>query len=166
MVRLTSDCPLIDPNIIDKTIYEYLSKISECDYVSNTVERTYPRGLDVEVFSMTTLEQAFREAKNIDYREHVTPYIYRHPDKFNIAFVKHPIDLSSFRLTVDTEEDFILITLLINSLYKQDTKESFTIETIMELLQNNPDWVLINSHIEQKKVQDGRKIHQKLEDKK
>ncbi|WP_057915694.1 cytidylyltransferase domain-containing protein [Peribacillus muralis] len=151
VVRLTSDCPLIDPNIIDKIISEYLSNISLYDYISNTIERTYPRGFDVEVFSMKALEKSYREAGDTVYREHVTPYIYHHPDKFKIAYVKHHIDLSSFRLTVDTEEDLVLITLIINSFYEKN-KKHFTFEDIIYLLQDKPEWVSINSHIEQKKV--------------
>ncbi|MGE7766859.1 cytidylyltransferase domain-containing protein [Peribacillus sp. NPDC096540] len=163
VVRLTSDCPLIDPNVIDKVIYEYLSKISLYDYVSNTIERTYPRGLDIEVFSMKALEQSYREARGTVYREHVTPYIYHHPDKFKLAFVKHHIDLSSFRLTVDTEDDLVLIRLLINSLYERN-KKYFTLEDIIYLLQDKPEWVLINSHIEQKEVSKSKIFNSELED--
>ncbi|MGZ4161026.1 MAG: cytidylyltransferase domain-containing protein [Neobacillus sp.] len=148
VVRLTSDCPLIDPNVIDEIITNYLS--NNYDYVSNTIERTYPRGLDVEVFSMKALEKCYREASDTVYREHVTPYIYHHPDKFNLGFVKHTIDLSSFRLTVDTEEDLDLISRLIKGLYERN-KEYFTLEDIIHLLQEKPEWVLLNAHIEQKR---------------
>lgn len=153
VVRLTSDCPLIDPEIIDANIAEYLSKINLYDYVSNTIERTFPRGLDVEVMSMKALDQANREARNIVHREHVTSYIYLHPDKFTLGSVKNPLDVSSYRLTVDTEEDFQLIKRLIHHL--SDKKiESVTFEDIICLLQENPEWSLINSHIEQKKLED------------
>jgi spore coat polysaccharide biosynthesis protein SpsF len=153
VVRLTSDCPLIDPEIIDANIAEYLSKINLYDYVSNTIERTFPRGLDVEVMSMKALDQANREARNIVHREHVTPYIYLHPDKFTLGSVKNTLDVSSYRLTVDTEEDFQLIKRLIHHL--SDKKiESVTFEDIICLLQENPEWSLINSHIEQKKLED------------
>ncbi|MFB5195261.1 cytidylyltransferase domain-containing protein [Neobacillus sp. KR4-4] len=151
VVRLTSDCPLIDPIVIDKTISEYLSNMNNYDYVSNTIEKTYPRGLDVEVFSIKALEQSNNEATNPEDREHVTPYIYHHPDKFKIGCVKHRINLSSFRLTVDTEEDLDLIARLIPCLYGQ-YKEWFSIEDIIHLLQKKPEWVLINSHIEQKEI--------------
>jgi spore coat polysaccharide biosynthesis protein SpsF len=153
VVRLTSDCPLIDPEIIDASIAEYLSKINLYDYVSNTIERTFPRGLDVEVMSMKALDRANQEARNIVHREHVTPYIYLHPDKFTLGIVKHPFDVSSYRLTVDTEEDFQLIKRLIH--YFSDKKlEYVTFEDIICLLQKKPEWSLINSHIEQKKLED------------
>ena len=149
VVRLTADCPLIDPHTIDQALVKYLTDVREYDYVSNTLKRTYPRGFDVEVFSMKALEQAFREAKEATYREHVTPYIYHHPDKFKLASFLNPIDLSSLRLTVDTEDDLELITRLLEHLYE---KEDFTMEDIIKSLQDKPEWASINSHIEQKKV--------------
>lgn len=151
VVRLTSDCPLIDPHIIDEIITKYLTNNGIYDYVSNTIERTYPRGFDVEVFSMKSLEQSFLEAKDTVEREHVTPYIYHHPDKFKLAFFKHRVDLSTYRLTVDTVEDLDVITRLITALYERH-KECFILEDIIHLLQEKPEWSLINAHIEQKKV--------------
>lgn len=149
VVRLTADCPLIDPRTIDQALAEYLANVGKYDYVSNTLERTYPRGFDVEVFSMKALEQACREAKEATYREHVTPYIYHHPEKFKLASILNDTDLSSLRLTVDTEDDLELITRLLVYLYEN---EDFTLEDITNLLQDKPDWSSINSHIEQKKV--------------
>nr|WP_263326543.1 glycosyltransferase family protein [Neobacillus sp. Marseille-Q6967] len=151
VVRLTSDCPLIDPVVIDKMIGEFLSSPNKYDYVSNIIERTYPRGLDVEVFSMKALEQSFSEAIGSHYREHVTPYIYHHPEKFNLGVVKHSQDLSRYRLTVDTEEDLLLISLLIKNLYTQ-YNAGFTLKNIHSLLQSHPEWVQINAHIEQKEI--------------
>ncbi|MFH0068459.1 cytidylyltransferase domain-containing protein [Peribacillus sp. NPDC056705] len=153
VVRLTSDCPLTDPDIIDAVITEFLSNDNQYDYVSNTIERTYPRGLDVEVFSMKALGLANREAKHPVYREHVTPFIYLHPVQFHLGFVKNTIDLSSHRLTVDTEEDLDLISCVITGLYNKNI-ESFALSDIIELLQENPEWLLINSQIEQKKLDD------------
>ncbi|ULT56476.1 glycosyltransferase family protein [Neobacillus drentensis] len=151
IVRLTSDCPLLDPETIDKIISKYLENPNKYDYVSNTLDRTYPRGFDVEVFSMGALEQAYNEAANAAEREHVTPYIYLHPNKFKAANVKHRNDLSSYRLTVDTEADLDVITLVITDLYSQN-KTQFQLEDIIQLLQKNQEWALINAHIEQKKV--------------
>ncbi len=153
VVRLTSDDPLIDPTIIDKIIAELLSNPSKYDYVSNSIDRTYPLGLDTEVFSMNALKQAYQEATSPAYREHVTPYIRLHPDKFNIGVVKHPVDLSSYRLTVDTEEDLELISRVLEELYEKK-REYFTMEDIIVLLQQHQDWTLLNSHIEQKKLED------------
>lgn len=150
VVRLTSDCPLIDPVIIDQVIEEYLSNRNLYDYFSNTIERTYPRGFDVEVFSMEALEQSYLETNDADDCEHVTPYLYHHPEKFKVGQFKHPIDLSAYRLTVDTEEDLQLITVLIESLYEKNN--SFSLDNILDLLQKNPKWTLLNAHVEQKKV--------------
>ena len=153
VVRLTSDDPLIDPTIIDKIIAEFLSNPSKYDYVSNSIVKTYPLGLDTEVFSMNALKQAYWEAENPAFREHVTPYIRLHPDKFNIGVVLHPVDLSSYRLTVDTEADLALISRVLEELYIKK-RECFTLEDIIVLLQQHPEWLLLNSHIEQKKIED------------
>ncbi|MGM9956183.1 MAG: cytidylyltransferase domain-containing protein [Peribacillus sp.] len=149
VIRLTADCPLIDHHTVDKVLAKYLLNAGQYDYASNSLERTYPRGFDVEVFSMETLEKTYKEANVSAYREHVTPYIYYHPELFNLVSIQHHTDLSSLRLTVDTEDDLGLITKLLNHLQK---KEDFTLEDIMDLLQENPDWASLNSHIEQKKV--------------
>ena len=83
VVRITSDCPLIDPDVIDLTVSEFLRLQPDCDYVSNgEPPRPFPRGLDVEALHFRTLEQAWREARDAAFREHVTLYVYRHPEKF------------------------------------------------------------------------------------
>ncbi|CAH1195724.1 8-amino-3,8-dideoxy-manno-octulosonate cytidylyltransferase [Paenibacillus auburnensis] len=156
VVRLTSDCPLLDPAVIDRVINVFLSRSERVDYVSNTIERTYPRGYDVEVFSMKVLEQTFKEAGNAAEREHVTLYLYQHPEVFRLGQVKHSKDLSSYRLTVDTEEDFELMSRLITALCGK-RREGFTLDDVITLLQENPDWVLINAHIEQKKADGHRR---------
>src|SRR6266850_1791497 len=85
VVRITSDCPLIDPEITDKTVNEFLKELP--DYASNALTRTYPRGLDTEVFSVKTLECAWRESSEPYQRAHVTPYIYQHPERFKVLAV-------------------------------------------------------------------------------
>jgi spore coat polysaccharide biosynthesis protein SpsF (cytidylyltransferase family) len=118
VVRITSDCPLIDPMIIDKVISVCLS--SDYDYVSNTLIPTYPDGMDVEVFKFSALEKAYNEATLKSDREHVTPYIWRNSSvkggklfsSFNVA---NKYDYSNYRLTVDTLEDFQVIRALIES---------------------------------------------------
>lgn len=153
VVRLTSDCPLMDPAIIDAIIAIFLSKRNQYDYVSNTIERTFPRGFDVEVFSMKALNEAHEKAISPSDREHVTPYFYLHPEKFNLGNVKNTIDLSHYRLTVDTEEDFQLIKNVIHYLHDKQV-ESAKLEEISSLLQEKPEWALINAHVEQKKLDD------------
>jgi spore coat polysaccharide biosynthesis protein SpsF len=103
VVRITSDCPLIDPEITDKTIAAFLD--ARPDYASNVLTRTYPRGLDTEVMSVGALERAWRQSQKKHEREHVTPYIYEHPAEFKLLSVASDEDYSQHRWTVDTPED-------------------------------------------------------------
>lgn len=148
IVRLTSDCPIIDPNVVDEVIEVFL--INSYDYVSNTLERSYPRGMDTEVFSMKVLEQAHKYAKKQYEREHVTPYIYLNPVKFNLYNIEYKANESVHRWTVDTEEDLFLIRKIIEKLYS--SSKLFTMEDTLNLLEENSDWKDINAHIEQKKL--------------
>ncbi len=150
IVRLTSDCPLIDPVIVDEVIATYIRQQDSVDYVSNTLERTYPRGLDVEVFSFKALEKTLTEAILQRDREHVTAYIYSNPNMFRIDQVKGEHDYSNFRWTVDTTEDFELIQRILNVLYEED--KLFYMDDVVQLLTKHPKWNDINAHIEQKKL--------------
>ncbi len=119
VVRLTSDCPLIDPVEIDKVIQHALD--NDLDYVSNALEPTYPDGMDTEVFKFAALERAYREAKATSELEHVTPYIWKNStfkggNLFTSGCVMNEKDYSGLRLTVDTLEDFLVIEKLINIL--------------------------------------------------
>lgn len=102
VARITSDCPLIDPDVINRVVEHYHKGF---DYVSNIMIRTYPKGLDVEVFSFNTLEKAWRRGRGVYDREHVTPYIYNHPDLFKLGNVENDNDLSHLWWTVDYERD-------------------------------------------------------------
>ncbi|ALC86345.1 acylneuraminate cytidylyltransferase [Bacillus sp. FJAT-22090] len=150
IVRLTSDCPIIDPSIIDETIKYYIDNKTDYDYVSNTIERTYPRGLDTEVFSKKALKKAFIESKLVKDREHVTAYMYSNPENFNIGFISNNPDLGKHRWTVDTIEDFQLIELILKKLYKEN--QIFYMNDVIYLLDKNPQWIQLNIHIEQKKL--------------
>lgn len=148
VVRVTSDCPLIDPQVIDKVIQFYMNHQGEYDYVSNCLERSYPRGMDTEVFSFQALQQAFLEATAPPEREHVTPFIYRQPERYRLAQVVYFQNQSHHRWTVDTPEDFELIKRIIEAL---DPKfPEFTLEDCLNLLEQHSDWSIINAHIEQK----------------
>jgi len=151
VVRITSDCPLIDHVVIDKIIKQFLD--NDCDYCSNSLIRTYPRGLDTEVFSFKALEAAWNEAKKDYEREHVTPYIIENPDKFKLLNVANDIDLSHLRWTLDTKEDFEFI----NAVYKRifPKKHLFLMDDVLELMDKEPELIDINRHIEQKKVHGG-----------
>lgn len=148
VVRVTSDCPLIDPAVIDRVIGFYLENYPLYDYVSNTLERTYPRGMDTEVFSFEALTRAHREASAAPDREHVTAFMYRNPEIFNTANLPCRENQSRYRWTVDTPEDFELIRRLIEGLYP--VNNLFSLEDILRIMKNNPDWFLINAHVEQK----------------
>ena len=109
IVRITSDCPLIDPQMIDGVVTAM--KKHPCDYVSNTISPTYPDGQDVEIFTYESLVKAWKKARDVYQREHVTPYIYENSNSvFNI---EGPEDFSSFRFTFDYPEDFFLIDELL-----------------------------------------------------
>lgn len=147
VVRVTSDCPLIDPQVIDQVIQVY--RDSHVDYASNALQRTFPRGMDTEVLSFTALTEAHQEATDPPQREHVTPFIYQHPERYTIAHATYPQDLSHHRWTVDTPEDFELIRRILEGLYPQ--VPLFSLQDCLALLERHPDWSAINAHIEQKK---------------
>ncbi|MCK5629672.1 MAG: glycosyltransferase family protein [Nanoarchaeota archaeon] len=151
VVRITSDCPLIDPVVIDNVIEQFLD--NDCDYCSNSLTRTYPRGLDTEVFSFKSLEEAWKEAKKDHEREHVTPYIIENPDKFKLLNVANGIDLSHLRWTLDTKDDFEFISAIYKWIYPK--KQLFLMDDIFELLGKKPELIDINRHIEQKQVHGG-----------
>ncbi len=130
IVRLTADCPLVDPSLIDRAVALYVQ--GDFDYVSNAVKRTYPDGLDVEVFSRAALERAFREATRPYDREHVTPYMQG--PGFRIGHLCHHIDLSHVRWTVDVAEDLEVVRRLFTSL-----QEGFTWEQALALASTNPE---------------------------
>ena len=148
VVRMTSDCPLIDMIVSDSIIKKYLD--SECDYCSNTFELNYPRGLSTEVFSFDALERAWKEAKKEYEREHVTPYIKENPGKFKLINVTNDVDLSHLRWTLDTKEDFEFIETVYKKIYPK--KHIFFKDDILALLEREPELIKINSHIKQKKV--------------
>lgn len=150
VVRITGDCPLIDPMLVDQVIQEHLTHMPSHDYTSNTLERTYPRGLDVEIFSFDILKQAAKEARLPEEREHVTLYFYTHPERFSLGSVKQSVDDSHHRWTVDTVEDLELISNILSALYPEN--RDFQTKDILELLEQHADWMKINAHIQQKPV--------------
>lgn len=150
IVRLTSDCPLIDSELIDEVIRLYLNSEENVDYASNTLVRSYPRGLDIEVFSFKSLEQAYKQAVLKNEKEHVTPYIYNHPKTFKLVNMESLVDFSYHRWTVDTEEDFELIRRIIEVTYPHTKDVKW--KDIIQIMELNPSWYKINAHIEQKKL--------------
>jgi len=148
VVRITSDCPLIEPEIIDLVVQELL-KDGSLDYVSNTLPpRTFPRGLDVEAMTFKTLERAWQEDKNSAWREHVTPYIRRAPEKFKLKAVTNEKDLSHMRWTIDTREDLEFV----RRIYNHFDHDHFSWREVLDLLEEHPEWLEINKSVKQKEV--------------
>ncbi len=148
IIRVTSDCPLIDGNIILNGLAEY-KKCDDLTYYSNAIERTYPRGMDYEIFSYRLLGEAFENATDPSDKEHVTPYIWK--NKAGYVTIKNdlaPEDNSNFRITLDTAEDQLLLTKLIEEYHASE----LGCTEIVEILKNNSGLVEINKAIEQKKV--------------
>ncbi len=150
VVRVTGDCPIIDPSVVTQVISLYLKTSPPCDYVSNTLVHTFPRGLDVEVFSFSNLEKAAKAAHLAEEREHVTPYFYLHPEIFSLKNFACEKNLSHHRWTVDEKDDLDLITKILMELYPK--KPSFEMNDVLELMQQHPDWMNINAHVQQKKL--------------
>lgn len=150
VVRVTTDCPLIDGEVVKEGILKYLELNSDDYYVSNCLTRTYPRGFDFEVFSFKALEEAFNMASLENEREHVTTYIRNIEKNKLVKFfsIERHSDDSKYRITLDEDDDWKLIKILIE---KFDC-EAKNAEEIIQVLQNNPELFLINAHVEQKKV--------------
>jgi spore coat polysaccharide biosynthesis protein SpsF len=146
IVRITSDCPLLSPQVTARVIEEFHRE--KCDYASNAVVRTYPRGLDTEVMTRAALDRSNREAKDPADREHVTQYINDHPDLFRMHDVVDSEDHSDLRWTVDTEDDFRLVEKIYGHF---GTNAAFEYADVLDLIRKNPSWSEINRHVEQKK---------------
>ncbi|MCL6479747.1 MAG: glycosyltransferase family protein, partial [Peptococcaceae bacterium] len=141
IVRLTGDCPLIDPELIDEVIDFHVQGLF--DYTSNTIEPTYPDGLDVEVFTFGCLEGAWQKANLPSQREHVTLYIHQQSHQFKIGSYKNKDDLSYLRWTVDEPLDFELVDQIYKALYP--AKPWFTTADILTLLKRKMHLVTLNN---------------------
>jgi len=141
IMRITGDNPLIDPEIVNEAIKQYHD--SNCDYLTNSIHRTFPNGTEVEIFSFDALEIAWKFAKKKSEREHVTPYFYNNPEKFKIHHFKQQQDQSKFRYTVDMKEDYVLVIEILSRIKTRPIKTS----DIIELLTNEPELLKLNSDI-------------------
>jgi len=140
IVRLTGDCPLTDPQVIDTLISFYIKQ--KCDYASNCHPPTLPDGLDAEVFTFSALEQAWKEAIDPREIEHVTPFITNRPNRFKIVNFEYQKDISDLRWTVDEPEDFELVIQIYEALYP--VKPEFTFRDILRHLEIHPELMDIN----------------------
>jgi spore coat polysaccharide biosynthesis protein SpsF len=150
IVRLTSDCPLIDPKITEMAIENHLH--SQVDYTAVGFEGGFPRGLDTEIFNFDVIEKTYNEAHLIYEREHVTPYIYHHPHLFKLRFLEATGKLRrpDLRLTVDEREDLELIRAIFETLNRDG--QTFYTEEVIDLLDKYPHLLAINAHVVQKEL--------------
>lgn len=155
VVRITSDCPLIDPGVIDRVVAALETPGAgdePIDYAANILERTYPRGLDVEAMTFEALDRAWREAREPFERTHVTPYFYRHPELFRLASVRHTTDLHHHRWTVDTADDLALARAIYQRLGGDDRAGWLE---ILERIEAEPELAELNRHVRQKALEEG-----------
>jgi len=141
IMRITGDNPLIDPNIVNDAIQKYSN--SDCDYLTNSIDRTFPNGAEVEIFSFVALEIAWKFAKKKSEREHVTSYFYNNPKKFKIHYYKQQQNQSKFRYTIDRKEDYDLVVEILAKIKTRPIKTS----DIIDLLTNAPELLKLNSDI-------------------
>jgi spore coat polysaccharide biosynthesis protein SpsF len=150
-VRITSDCPLIDPEVSDHIISRFLKADPPVDYASNKIPQSYPRGLDTEVFTISALESAHQQATERYQRAHVTVYIYQHPEQFRLLSIISDADRADWRWTVDTREDLEFVTQIYDRL---GAAGKFGWRDVIAHLEREPMMHRINQEITQKSVQE------------
>ena len=138
IVRITGDCPLIDPQIVDLVIEKY--KENTFDYVTNCLKRTFPYGTEVEIFSFSSLENAYKNAELPSEKEHVTPYIRNHENEFRIYNIENKEDISNYRWVVDKKNDFELVKKIVSKI----KTSPILMKDILLLLKSEPDLKKIN----------------------
>ncbi len=152
VVRVTSDCPLFDSALLNQMLVEFRAEIGagkSIDYMSNVIERTYPRGLDAEIFTMAALDRAWREATRNHDREHVTPYFYTNPERFKLRSYRGQQNRSQHRWTLDTTADWDFVQAVYAQLFRLN--QPFGTDDVLALLARKPEIMALNAHIEQKK---------------
>lgn len=147
-VRLTGDCPLTDPALIDAVVEVFRTGRPPVDYASNSFPRSWPVGLDVEVASMPALRIAAAEADDAYDREHVMPFLYRQPGRFRTAGCPAPHDLSGHRWTLDEASDYALLSRILEALLP--VKPDFGWQDVIALLAAHPEWRSLNAGVTQK----------------
>lgn len=151
IVRITADCPLLSPAVSGRVVTAYLE--GGFDYASNTIERTWPRGMDTEVLSRETLETLDATATEGFEREHVTPGAWLHPERFRLASIRNDEDLSGIRLTVDTETDLRLVESVFAELGRDGAEvDDIELDDVLALLARRPDLAAMNAGIAQKEL--------------
>ena len=149
IVEITGDCPFVDPDIVDEYIQVFLN--GEYDYVSNTIRRSFPIGFDVQVFPVSVLEEVNALTSDPVDHEHVSIYIYEHPERYQLKNIEANEDMfwPDLGVTLDTQEDYELIRSIFEELYPQNT--AFSALDVIKLLRDRPELISINRHIKRKK---------------
>lgn len=162
IARITADCPLIDPGLIDEVIADLFGgqTMPTWDFAANRLpppwKRTYPIGLDVEVCTFQALERAWREAELPYQREHVMPYLYEIDGRFRVRILQHEPDLGALRWTVDTSQDLELV----REIYARfDGRDDFSWQEVLELFGREPELAAINASVVHKSVGDVDQRH-------
>ena len=150
IVRLTADCPLVCPEVVDKVVTAFLNARPQPEYASNCLRRTYPRGLDTEVLSRAVLGTAAREATEPADREHVTRFVWRQPDRFRHLSVEDTEEHSALRWTVDTAEDLLLVRQIVGALGRDWATADY--RSLLSIVHANPAWSAINADVHQKAI--------------
>ena len=150
IVRITSDCPLIDPELIDAAVSAFLD--GKVDYATNALVATYPLGLDVEVFSFDALERAAKSAAKPYQRSHVTPYVYENPELFKILSLGADADYTRYRWTLDTGEDLEMLREVYRRL---GARHSAGWREVLSIVENDPELASLNASVSQKALQEG-----------
>lgn len=148
VVRISADSPLVDPVVVDELVSEFLDANGKYDYLSNTIDQTYPVGMNVEVFTMAALKAASANAMLPSQREHVTPFIYGQGTALKVCAKHLDRDLRSIRVTVDTEEDFKLVETVFGRLYPENP--AFGLGDVISLFDREPALREINAHVGQR----------------
>jgi len=153
IVRLTADCPLIDPGVVDQTVGTFLK--SQVDFAANRLpppwKRSFPIGLDTEVCSSQALERAWKEADKPHQREHVMPYLYEVPGRFRVSIVDCERDYGHLRWTVDTPEDLELL----RQIYARfGGRDDFSWREVLQLFEREPELAAINAQVPHKTYRD------------
>lgn len=151
-VRITADCPLIDPGVSDSIIGRFVNSKTPVDYASNKIPQSFPRGLDTEVFTREALEAAARDAKAEYQRAHVTPFLYQNPDRFTVVSILSEVDRADWRWTIDTPEDFEFVRRIYEYFAPLD---NFDWTEVVSLIERKPELMSINHHVQQKSLEQG-----------
>lgn len=151
IVRVTCDCPLFDGDLLGRMLAEFRRAVANnerVDYLSNVLQRTFPRGLDAEIFTRSALDRVHAAAMRNYDREHVTPYFYSNPELFALRSFTSPTDFSVHRWTLDTADDWRFVQAVYSEFAGR--VRQFTTEEVLELVERRPELRLFNAHVAQK----------------